>query len=63
VDKNSLLPDGQIFGQVTQKRPKQFFLGKKKIEAIKWQNLTKSARKEAGKYFYLYLDEKAYNYA
>jgi hypothetical protein len=53
----SLLPDGQI----TQKRPQQIVRGWKKFEAGKWQNLAKSGRKEAGKYFYNYLDEKPYN--
>jgi hypothetical protein len=34
----------------------------KKLEAVKWQNLARSGRKEAGKYFYNNLDEKPYNY-
>jgi hypothetical protein len=29
--------------------------------AGQWQNFAKSGRKEAGKYFYNYLDEKPYN--
>jgi hypothetical protein len=56
------LPDGRIFGQITQKRPQKIVLGRKKMEAVKWQNLTKSGRKEAGKYFYRYLDEIQYNF-
>jgi hypothetical protein len=32
----------------------------KELEAVKWQNLAKSGRKEAGKYFYHYLVQKAY---
>jgi hypothetical protein len=32
-----------------------------KIEAVKWQNLAKSGSKEAGKYFYDYIDEKPHN--
>jgi hypothetical protein len=50
----SLLPDGRIFGQITQKRPQKIIHGRKKLEAVKWQNLAKSGRKEAGKYFFKY---------
>jgi hypothetical protein len=59
--KRPLLPDGQISGQITQKRPPKNFHGRKKLEAVKWQNLAISGRKQAGKYFYKYLDEKPYN--
>jgi hypothetical protein len=51
------LPDGRIFGQITQKRPQKIVHGREKLEAVKWQNLAKSGRKEAGKYFYKYLGE------
>jgi hypothetical protein len=57
----SLVPDGRIFGQITQKRPQKIVHGRKKLEAVKWQNLEKSGRKEAGKYFYKYLGEKPYD--
>jgi hypothetical protein len=33
----------------------------KKLEAVNWQNLAKSGRKEAGKYFYKYVGEKPYD--
>jgi hypothetical protein len=56
-----LLPDGRIFSQITQKRPQKIVNCRKKLEAVKWQNLEKSGRKEAGKYFNSYLDEKPYN--
>jgi hypothetical protein len=46
-----LLPDGRIFGQITQKRPQKIGHGRKKLEAVKWHNLAKSGRKEAGKFF------------
>jgi hypothetical protein len=59
--KNALVPDGRIFGQITQKRPQKIVHGRKKLEAVKWQNLAKSGRKEAGKYFYKYLGEKPYD--
>jgi hypothetical protein len=52
------LPDGRIFGQITQKRPPKNIHGRKKLEAVKWQNLAKSGRKEAGKHFYNNLEEK-----
>jgi hypothetical protein len=55
------LPYGRIFGQITQKRPQKIIHGQKKLEAGKWQNLAKSGRKEAGKYFYNYLDENPFN--
>jgi hypothetical protein len=57
----TLLPDGRISGQITQKRPQKMFHGRKKLEAGKLQNLAKSGRKEAGKCFYNYSDEKPYN--
>jgi hypothetical protein len=57
-----LLPDGRISGQITQKRPQKIVHGRKKLEAVKWQNFAKSGRKEAGKSFYNYLAEKPYNY-
>jgi hypothetical protein len=57
----TLLPDGRIFGQINQKRPQKNVHGRKKLEAVKLQNLDKSGRKEAGKYFYNYLEEKPYN--
>jgi hypothetical protein len=60
--KGALLPDGRIFGQITQKRPKKFVHGRKKFEAVKFQNLAKSGRKEVRKYFYNNVDEKPYNY-
>jgi hypothetical protein len=58
----ALLPDGRIFGQITQKSPQQIVHDRKKLEAVKWQNFAKSSRKEAGKHFYNNLDEKPYNY-
>jgi hypothetical protein len=57
----ALVPDGRIFGQKTQKRPQKIVDGRKKFEAVKWQNLAKSCRKEAGKYFYTHLVEKPYD--
>jgi hypothetical protein len=57
----TLVPDGRIFGQITQKRPQKIIYGRKKLEAVKWQNLAKSSRKEAEKYFYKHLGEKSYN--
>jgi hypothetical protein len=47
----SLLPDGRIFRQITEKRPQKIVHGRKKLEALKWQNLSKSDRKEAQKTF------------
>jgi hypothetical protein len=47
---------------MTQKRPQKNVYGRRKLEAVKWQNLAKSGRKEAGKYCYDYLDEKPENY-
>jgi hypothetical protein len=58
---SALLPDGRISGQITQKRPQKIVHGRKKLEAVKWQNFAKSGRKEAGKYFYYYLAEKPFN--
>jgi hypothetical protein len=55
---SQLLPDGRIFCQISQKRPTHNFHGRKKLEALKWQHLAKSGRKEARKYFYKYLNEK-----
>jgi hypothetical protein len=52
------VPDGRIFGQITQKRPQKIVHGRKKLEAGKWLNLAKSGRKEAGKYFDKYSGEK-----
>jgi hypothetical protein len=49
-------------GQITQKRPQKIVHGRKKLEAVKWQNLAKSGRKEVGKHFYKNLDEKPFNY-
>jgi hypothetical protein len=54
------VPDGRIFGQITQKRPQKIVYGWKKLEAVKFQNLAKNSRKEAGKYFYKHLSEKPY---
>jgi hypothetical protein len=56
------LPDGRIFGQISQKRPQKIVHGRKKLEAEKLQNLAKRSRKEAGKYFTNYLDDKSYDY-
>jgi hypothetical protein len=53
----TLLPDGRIFGQITQETQKNVY-GRKKLAAVKLQNFEKSGRKEAGKYFNNYLDEK-----
>jgi hypothetical protein len=61
LTQKTLLPDGRIFSQITQKRPQKNVHGRKKLEAVKLQNLDKSSRKEAGKYFYNYLGEKPYN--
>jgi hypothetical protein len=58
----TLVPDGRIFGQITQKRPQKIVYGRKKLEAEKRQNLAKSSRKEAGKYFYKHIGEKSYFY-
>jgi hypothetical protein len=55
------LPDGRIFGQITQKRPPKNVHGLKNLEAVKLQNFEKSGRKEAGKYFYNDLEEKPYD--
>jgi hypothetical protein len=55
------LPDGRISGQIAQKRPQNIVHGREKLEAVKKQNLAKSGRKEAGKYFYNNLGEKPYN--
>jgi hypothetical protein len=52
------VPDGRIFGQITQKRPQKIVHGRKNLEAGKWQNLAKNGRKEAGKYFYKFIGEK-----
>jgi hypothetical protein len=60
-DFSALLPDGRIFGQITQKRPQKYVHGRKKLEAGKLQNLDQSGRKEAGKYFYNYVEKKPYN--
>jgi hypothetical protein len=54
---HALVPDGRIFSQITQKRTKKIVYGRKKLEAVKWQNLAISGRKEAGKYFYKYFGE------
>jgi hypothetical protein len=56
------MPDGRISGQITQKRPQKIVHGRKKLEAVKWQNFAKSGRIEAGKSFCNYLAEKPYNY-
>jgi hypothetical protein len=40
---------------VTQKRPQKIVHGRKKLEAVTWQNLAKSGRKD-------FLDTKPYNY-
>jgi hypothetical protein len=61
IDLFSPLPDGRIFGQITQKRPKQNFHGRKKLEAVKLQNFDKCCRKGSGKYFNKYFEEKPYN--
>jgi hypothetical protein len=58
----SLVPDGRIFGQITQKRPQKIVHGREKLEAVKLQNLAKSGRKEAEKLCHNYLDEKPYIY-
>jgi hypothetical protein len=41
----ALLPDGQIFGQISQRGPKKCSLEVKKLEALKLQNLAKVAEK------------------
>jgi hypothetical protein len=46
---DSLLPDGRIFGQITQNRPQQIIFGREKSVAGKPPNLFKSCRKEAEK--------------
>jgi hypothetical protein len=43
--KEALVPDGRIFGQITQKRPQKIAHGRKKLEAVKWQNMAKSGKK------------------
>jgi hypothetical protein len=40
-----LLPDGRIFGQITQRGPKKLSVAGK-LGDQKWQNLTKSGRKD-----------------
>jgi hypothetical protein len=35
---DALLPDGRIFGQITQKRPQKIVHSRKKLEAVKLQN-------------------------
>jgi hypothetical protein len=56
------LPDGRIFGQITQKEAPKNCSRPEKIGGRKMAKIGKSGRKEAGKYFYDYLDEKPYNY-
>jgi hypothetical protein len=56
----TLVPDGRIFGQITQKRPQKIVHAGKKLEAVKWQNLAKKRQKK-GKYFYKYLGIKPYD--
>jgi hypothetical protein len=45
----------------TQKRAQKMSLTGKKLEAVKLKNFDKSGRKETGKYFYNYLEEKPYS--
>jgi hypothetical protein len=47
----ALLPDGRIFGQITQNRPQEKFLGRENLVAGQWPILSKSGRKEAEKSF------------
>jgi hypothetical protein len=47
----SMLPNGWIFGQITQTGPKQNFFGQKKLEAVKGQNFAQSCRKKGRKTF------------
>jgi hypothetical protein len=39
-----LVPDGRIFGKITQKSPQKIVHGRKKIEALKWQNWSKNGK-------------------
>jgi hypothetical protein len=61
ISKLPLLPDGRIFGQITPKRPQKIVHGRKKLEAVKWQNLAKIGKKRPENIFYKYLDKKPYN--
>jgi hypothetical protein len=49
--KISPLPDGWIFDQVTQKRPQKIAYDRKKLEAVKLQNLPKKWQKRGRKIF------------
>jgi hypothetical protein len=40
----ALLPDGRIFGQKTQNRPQKNAHGRKKLKAVKLQNVDKNDR-------------------
>jgi hypothetical protein len=46
------LSDGRTFGQIIQNSPQKISIATKKLVAVKYQNLAKSGRKEAGKYKY-----------
>jgi hypothetical protein len=56
LNSQALVPDGRIFGQITQKRPQKIIYGRKK-----WQKMAKSSRKEAKIYFYKHLGEKSFD--
>jgi hypothetical protein len=43
------------------KEAPKIIYGRKKLDDVKWQNLEKSSRKEAEKYFYKHLGEKSYD--
>jgi hypothetical protein len=42
---NSVLPDGRIFGPVTQKRPQKLSMAGKELEAVNGRILQKGAEK------------------
>jgi hypothetical protein len=52
----------EILRPNNSKEAQKIVYGRKKLEALKWQNLAKSGSKEARKYFYNNFDEKEYNY-
>jgi hypothetical protein len=49
--QSSLLPDGRIFGQITQKRPPKIILGRKKNGGSKMADIDKKWQKRGWKIF------------
>jgi hypothetical protein len=56
------LPDGRKFGKIHQNRPKISYIAEKNLVAGKFRKMTKSERKEAGKYSCHNLLVKPYKY-